>query len=81
MIHSGVAVRDAVEMPNDEDMLEDVRIHIIVHSVTPPFLAGSHLDIGHTSSMERDIIMPVKDPNCDFVKTARYENEEIFFIK
>lgn len=55
----------------DEDH-EDMRIHLIVHDVKPPFLQA----IGNFSSSLRgrsirDMVQPVKDPTSDFALLAR----------
>eukprot|EP00667_Euglena_gracilis_P002128 EG_transcript_2127 len=68
LINSGVAQINEANM--DLETVEEIRVHIIVHRCTPPFL-----DEGIEVAREQDLVLPVRDPTNDMARLARGGSE------
>lgn len=68
LVHSGVAQINQANM--DLETVEEIKVHIIVHRCTPPFL-DERVEVAR----EQDLVLPVKDPTNDIARLARAGSE------
>ncbi|RKP10618.1 P-loop containing nucleoside triphosphate hydrolase protein [Thamnocephalis sphaerospora] len=64
MLTSGIMHR--TEVDTDFENEEDVRVHLLVHDLKPPFLTG-HM----VFTKQLEMVQPVRDPTADMAKFAR----------